>query len=314
MLHGSRVGESSLSRISDGRSIQPVAQDPVDVSVLTPSFGYGRFIRDAILSVQAQTGVSVEHIVQDGGSTDETLAVLREFDGVVNWRSEPDHGQSDALNRALSRGNGQWVGWLNADEFYLPGGLARLVASGNESAVDVVYGDAVFVDAEGRFLRLLPAHSPNRLTLRWYGPYVESCAAIVRRSILEEAPWNPDLRRIMDWDLYLRLDARGARFLHVPYPVGAFRVHQDRVTAQPRTVWESHSHTFRLHGVGSPAMRRLVLRSAGRAMHRLQKLMSGSYSRQARARELKGTDFRWFSDDGSAGPKEAWSRLLRSCY
>lgn len=285
-----------------------------DVSVLTPSFGYGRFIRDAIVSVQLQTGVSVEHIVQDGGSTDETLAVLQEFDGVVKWRSEPDDGQSDALNRALRRGTGEWVGWLNADEFYLPGALSTLVAKGNESGVDVVYGDAVFVDAEGRFLRLLPAHGPNRLTLRWYGPYVESCAAIVRRSALDEAPWNPKLRRIMDWDLYLRLEQQGATFLYVPYPVGAFRVHKDRVTAQPRSVWESHSETFRGYGIGTPAMRKLVLRHAGRALHRAQKMLSGSYSRQARARELKGTDFRWFSDDRSADPKEAWSRLLRSCY
>jgi glycosyltransferase involved in cell wall biosynthesis len=304
-----------LSRISGRRSILFVVPDSLpDVSVLTPSFGYGRFIKDAILSVQLQEGISVEHIVQDGGSTDETLAVLQEFDGIVNWRSEPDRGQSDALNRALARGRGQWVAWLNADEFYLPEGLATLVNKGNETGADVVYGDAAFVDADGRFLRLLPQHGPNRLTLRWYGPYVPSCAVLIRRSVLGQAPWDSDLKRIMDWDLYLRLDAQGAAFLHVPYPVGAFRVHQDQVTAQPRTVWESQGDSFRLHGVGTPVMRKLILRHAGRAMHRLQKLISGAYRRQARARSLKGTDLRWFRQPDHRAPGDSWSRLLRSCY
>ncbi len=92
-----------------------------EVSVLTPSLNYGRFVEDALLSVLNQRDISVDHIVQDGGSSDETLEVLSRFDRTIDWSSEPDGGQSQALNHALRRASGRWITWLNADEFYLPG-------------------------------------------------------------------------------------------------------------------------------------------------------------------------------------------------
>src|ERR687897_245118 len=101
--------------------------EAIDVSVLTPSYGYGRFIADSIESGICQDGLRLQHIVQDGGSEDETLDVLRSFGDQVLWTSEPDQGQSDALNRALAKATGRWVAWLNADEFYLPSGLASLI-------------------------------------------------------------------------------------------------------------------------------------------------------------------------------------------
>ena len=72
------------------------------------------------------------------------------------WASEPDRGQSDALNKALSKAPGSWIGWLNADEFYFSGSLAMLVEHGERMAADIVYGDCVFVDADGNVQRLLP--------------------------------------------------------------------------------------------------------------------------------------------------------------
>src|SRR5687768_16684453 len=127
-----------------------------DVSILTPSYGYGRFISDAIESVLRQDRLTVEHIVQDGGSDDETVEVLKRFDDRIVWASEPDAGQSDALNKALARATGTWIAWLNADEFYLPCSLATLLEHGERTASDVVYGDCLFVDVQGRIERLLP--------------------------------------------------------------------------------------------------------------------------------------------------------------
>src|SRR5579862_7410240 len=87
-----------------------------DVDVLTPSFDYARFIGDALDSVRLQTRVTAHHYVQDGGSSDATVELLKRTDG-VSWQSRPDRGQSDALNTAFSRGSAPWVAWLNADEF-----------------------------------------------------------------------------------------------------------------------------------------------------------------------------------------------------
>ena len=142
----------------------------VDVTVLTPSYNYGRFIEDALLSVRCQRGPSVEHVIQDGGSTDNTPQILADDSGHIDWTSEPDRGQSDALNRALSRATGRWIAWLNADEFYLPGSLACLVEQGERSGADVVYGECVIVDEAGSVVRLLPQYRFSSRVLRSYGP------------------------------------------------------------------------------------------------------------------------------------------------
>src|SRR4051794_2773597 len=184
----------------------------VDVSVLTPSYGYAQFLADAIESVRLQEGVTVEHIVQDGASTDGTVDVLAGYGDDVIWRSESDEGQSDALNRALELASGRWIAWLNADEFYLPDGLAQLAELGDLAGADVVYGDTAFVDADGGLTRLLPQRRYNAFVPRSCGPFVSTVSMIIRRSRLGEQPIDRTMRRMMDWDVYLRLASERASF------------------------------------------------------------------------------------------------------
>lgn len=278
-----------------------------DVSVLTPSFGYARFIRDALRSVRLQEGLHTEHVVQDAGSTDGTVEILRHAGEAVRWRSEPDEGQSDALNRALGRASGRWIAWLNADEFYLPGGLRRLVEHGERTGADVVYGDAVLVDGDGALLRLAPQHGFSRLVLRRFGCYIFSCAVVFRRHRLADRPWDPGLPSAMDWDLFLRLAGEGARFAYVAYPVGAFRVHPDRVTAEPPSAFHAEwVRVMRRHG-----LRRIPGRPVGKLAHGALKAATGAYVRQGRARGLRGGSLRWFDPDVGAA---AFDRLLSASY
>jgi glycosyltransferase involved in cell wall biosynthesis len=267
------------------------------LSVLTPSYGYARFIGDTIASVEAQSlGGAVEHVVADGASTDGTVDVLRR-NPEVRWISEPDGGQSDALNRCLALSRATFVGWLNADEFYLPGALSRVLQEFEDPGVDVVYGDAVFVDEDGRFLRLVGQHRFSNQVLRGYGPYISTCALFIRRSVLGEAPWDVDCRRVMDWDLYLRLADSGASFRYVPYPFGAFRVHDERVTAQPidDRVRTEHARVRDRFSLPDPEKALGRARSQGaRLAHRLMKLRSGSWFREVRRRDIKGADLRWW--------------------
>lgn len=88
------------------------------VSVLTPSYNQGRYLRDCLISVERQTYDAIEHVVYDGCSTDDSLAVLHDASSRVQWVSEPDEGQSDALNRAFESSSGEILGWLNADDGY----------------------------------------------------------------------------------------------------------------------------------------------------------------------------------------------------
>jgi glycosyltransferase involved in cell wall biosynthesis len=134
----------------------------MDVSVLTPSYEYGRFIADGIESVIQQRGLRLQCIIQDAGSGDETLEVLQSLGHRVERASETDLGKSDGLNRALAKATGDWIAWLNADEYYLPDGLRVLVEEGDTSGADVVYGDCVTVDREGRVIKAVR-------TRRWLG-------------------------------------------------------------------------------------------------------------------------------------------------
>ncbi|MEM2568057.1 MAG: glycosyltransferase, partial [Candidatus Bathyarchaeia archaeon] len=90
------------------------------VSIITPSLNQGRFIRETLLSVKSQDYPCIEHIVIDGGSTDDTLMILKRYEGTYNlrWISEPDEGHSDAVNKGFRMAQGEIVGWLNSDDVY----------------------------------------------------------------------------------------------------------------------------------------------------------------------------------------------------
>jgi glycosyltransferase involved in cell wall biosynthesis len=277
----------------------------MDVSVLTPSYEYGRFIADGIESVIQQQGLRLQHIIQDAGSGDETLEVLRSFGDRVEWASETDMGQSDGLNRALAKAAGDWVAWLNADEYYLPDGLRVLVEEGERSGADVVYGDCVTVDRDGRVIGLRPQHPFSRLILRLYGPFPESVSLIIRRTSLGGDPWDPSLRTVMDWDLYLGLAAEGASFHYVPYPIGAFRQHEGQASdksGRPETRYIRERYAI-------PTAR--WSHKTGKTLHGIRKLAAGSYSRQLRARSLKGLDLRWFKERNGV---DTFCLLLDRCY
>jgi glycosyltransferase involved in cell wall biosynthesis len=277
-----------------------------DISVLTPSLGYGRYIEDSIRSVIEQRGISIQHVIQDGGSTDDTLAVLRRYGRRTDWVSEPDTGQSDALNKALERATGRWVAWLNADEFYLPDALAELVHLGDSTHADVVYGDSVFVDEAGRMMRLAPTYGYNALSLRLHGCFIPSYSSIFRRSSLLDQPWDATVKVLMDWDLYLSLASRGARFERANYPVGAFRRHSAQITAQlTDEVWAEYSRLFERYGI-APSSRRW-----GRWIHRSLKVADGAYVRQMKAAPFRGVSLRWFHDEPS---REMCRSLLSACY
>jgi glycosyltransferase involved in cell wall biosynthesis len=277
-----------------------------DVSVLTPSFGYGRFIHDTLTSVSRQRGVSSEHIVQDGGSSDETIEILRGFGNGISWNSEPDRGQSDALNRAYARSSGTWIGWLNADEFYLPGALDVLVSEGERAGADVVYAESVWVTEHGRLIRLFPMHGFSRYLLKNYGCYIGSCAAVFRRTALGSSPWDENINSVLDWELYLRLAAAGAQFHQVTYPAAAYRVHADQISVQPQERYRRDHETMRKrHGMPSRNPRHASLLHAG------YKLVSGAYDRQVKARRMRGADMRWFDDEVGLGPIR---ELMRRCY
>jgi glycosyltransferase involved in cell wall biosynthesis len=195
-------------------------------SIITPSYNQGRFLADCVESVLSQTGVEVEHIVTDAGSTDDTLEVLARYPHLL-WTSAPDGGMSDGINKGFLRATGDWMMWLNCDDFLLPGALesiAQFIIS--NPAVDVVHGDCLFVREDRSVIRRKYDHPVDEATLLFVGCFIPSTSTFYRRRIIDEGNLlDTSYKVCMDWEYYLRLIRGGFRFGYLPKALAGFRWH-----------------------------------------------------------------------------------------
>jgi glycosyltransferase involved in cell wall biosynthesis len=179
------------------------------VSVLTPSFEQGRWLRDNLRSVAAQTHPHIEQLVMDGGSSDNTVDVLKRSERPgLRWWSEPDRGQSDALNKALALSNGSIIGWLNSDDAYFSRTVIADVVRVFERRSDlaVVYGHSALVNADGLLLHLVWAPPFSRRLLKLHD-FITQPAAFIRRDALGPYLADEAFQFAMDYELWLRLSA-----------------------------------------------------------------------------------------------------------
>lgn len=202
-------------------------------SIVTPSYNQGRFLPDCVESVLSQKGVELEHIVTDAGSTDETLEVLKRY-AHLKWTSEPDKGMSDGINKGFLRATGDWVMWLNCDDYLLPGALAKVAQFVSENSdADFIHGDCVYVDLEGAEIRRKYDTKIDQWDLLFVGCIIPSTSSFIRRSILETGELlNVNYRNCMDWEYYLRLYRKGYQFRYIPEALAAFRWHEESTTQQ----------------------------------------------------------------------------------
>lgn len=276
------------------------------ISVVTPTYNSGKYLEDAVLSVQGQREVSAEHIVQDAGSTDpDTLAVRRSYSH-LQWVSEADAGQSDGINRGFRRATGDLVGWLNADDYYLPGALAAICrAAEQHPEADVFYGDCVFVDQEGRIVRSKVEHDFDRQILMYFGCYIPSTSTFFRRRVVEKHLLDCDFRVAMDFEYFARLAAEGCRFHYVRQFIAAFRWHNDNISLKhaERRLRERTMVQLRYGGVHTHRELEL-LRQWNRAKRLARKLASGNFLRELYIRQKAGQPTRWM---GGANVSSRWS-------
>jgi glycosyltransferase involved in cell wall biosynthesis len=178
------------------------------ISIVTPSYNQARFIEDTLRSVVSQAYPRTEHIVVDGGSTDGSVDIIRRYaPHLRSWVSEPDRGQSHAINKGLAQAQGEILTWLNSDDTYLPGALdevGRFFAGHPD--VDLVYGDYVYTDVDGRPMRRRHVFDTIGYESLLYHDYLGQPAVFFRRSLFEKVgPLDESLHYCMDWDLFLRM-------------------------------------------------------------------------------------------------------------
>lgn len=207
------------------------------VSIVTPSLNQAPFLAAAIESVLVQDYPAIEYLVVDGGSTDGTLDILRRHDGRVRWLSEPDPGQTAAVNKGFRLTRGEIIGWLNADDLYLPGAVQAAVSYLAEHPdIDLVYGDADHIDEGGGVIEPYPTEPFDLGRLR------EACficqpAAFFRRRLLDRVgPLDESLYCGMDYEFWIRAGRQG-RVGYLPV-----RLAQSRLHAGAKTVREYALH------------------------------------------------------------------------
>ncbi len=202
----------------------------LSIAIVTPSYNSGSYLEETIESVLQQGYSKLQYVIQDGGSSDDTVSVLEQYAAkLYDWESKPDKGQSHAINLGFAKVQGDIMAWVNADDLLLPGTLDYVNNFFLENPdVDVVYGHRVLIDPEnneiGRWI--LPPHCHHTIT--WHD-FIPQETLFWRRSIWEKAGGRiaDEMQFAMDWEFILRLRDVGANFVRLPRFTGAFRVHPD---------------------------------------------------------------------------------------
>ncbi len=199
------------------------------VTIVTPSYNQGRFIRATIESVLSQDYPHIEYIIMDGGSTDETAAVVREYAGRLTWISEKDRGQSHAINKGFRMARGEIVAWLNSDDLILPGAVRTAVRYFEaDSSIMAVYGEGYLIDREGAVTGRFPHTQPFDLwRLVHLSDYVLQQTVYFRKRVFEEVGYlDENLHYAMDWDILIRIGKRYG-LTYIPEYMGCLREYQE---------------------------------------------------------------------------------------
>lgn len=186
------------------------------ISIITPTYNMGKYLQECIQSVLKQDYPYIEHIIQDGGSTDNTQSILKKYSKIksrkkINWVSKPDRGQNDALNKALKRSKGDVLLILNADDTLLPSACSWAIKNLNKyPKAGVIYGQQYLVNEQGKIKGIGVTGDFDYTKFLCIEQYMATQAAFIRRSAFKKAGLYIDTRSntMPDYDMWLRIAAK----------------------------------------------------------------------------------------------------------
>jgi len=234
------------------------------ISIVVPSYNQGKFIAATLQSIIDQRYPNLELIVVDGGSTDSTLAAIKQYEAHLHWWvSEPDSGQAEAINKGFVRSTGDVMAWINSDDLVAPGALHRVADYFvKHPETQVIYGNRVLINEEGLEIGrwILPHHSGR--VLQW-ADFVPQETLYWRREAWNSigARLDESFRFAMDWDFLLRLSAKQMIIRHLPVFLGHFRVHhQQKTLSIMSSIGQDEIRQIRFRELGfQPARWQLIL-------------------------------------------------------
>jgi glycosyltransferase involved in cell wall biosynthesis len=226
--------------------------DPV-ISIVTPSFNQGRYLGETLDSILSQRYPNLDYIVMDGGSTDQSVDVIRaQQERLAFWQSQPDNGQAAAINEGFARAQGRIFGWLNSDDLHLAGTLhtvANLLAGCLDEAA-VLYGSCELFRDNGSLIERRSAvpFDPNRLQIT---DFLDQPSVFFTRAAWERVgPLDESLNYAFDWEWFLR-SAKCCRFQRCDQVLSRYRIHtQHKTRTGGLRRWEEMSEVVQRHSPG----------------------------------------------------------------
>jgi glycosyltransferase involved in cell wall biosynthesis len=206
------------------------------VSIITPSFNQGEFIEETILSVLNQDYENIEYIIIDGGSTDNTLEILERYSNKIDyWISEPDKGQSEAINKGFSIAKGEILNWLCSDDKLEKHAISKVVQVFKKNRdIEVVHGKSVTILPTGKQL-LNEGHSDGFPFNYLSGMAFPQPSAFFRSSSYDEfGPINEKYHYAMDYDLYVKI-ALTKEFYYLDEVLSYYRLHETSKTTTSKS-------------------------------------------------------------------------------
>ena len=205
------------------------------VSIITPSYQQAPFIERTLNSVACQNGAEIEHVVFDGGSTDGSVEILRNFKPQVRWVSRKDNGQAHAVNQGICDTDGEIIGWLNSDDIYYDGAISSIVDYfQNHPEIDVVYGMADHIDLNDTAFEAYPTESWNYNRLKDICFICQPALFFRRRVVKKHGLLDETLHYCMDYEYWLRLGRAGVRFHYMEKKIAGSRLYVGNKTLSDR--------------------------------------------------------------------------------
>jgi glycosyltransferase involved in cell wall biosynthesis len=255
------------------------------ITVVTPSFNQGKFLEETIQSVLNQNYPNLEYFIVDGGSTDNSVDIIKKYAEKLDWWvSEPDTGQSNALNKGLLRATGEILNWINSDDLFFPDALTNIAKSFiTHPEADIFVGDHAWISSAGKIIKY--SGPPCRYAISINGfiiPIGQQSTFFSKRMFESIGGWvREDLHAIMDADLYYRLFKAGAKLVRVKALVGAIRNHPEAKGCARKDLWSTERPKYLQQiGVSSLDIKLSLVKM------RFVRIMDGSYLRSLTLQRL----------------------------
>jgi glycosyltransferase involved in cell wall biosynthesis len=274
-----------MSGVTDDRRLARL-ENPVPgkvvwprISIVTPSYNQAAYLEETIRSVLLQGYPNLEYWIMDGGSTDDSVEIIRRYEPWLSgWMSERDEGQSHAINKGLERASGDLLAYINSDDLYLPGALHAVAAYHLQNPLaGLIYGQCQVIDPAGNVLGMLPARRASARRMIQRGDYLPQPATFWTRAAMEMVGhFDTSLHYAMDYDYFIRV-ARSFPLAYLPMPLAAFRRHRvSKTVSQEKRHWREALSISERHGL-SPRSPWYWIR---RARHRALRLLPGPLQRR----------------------------------